>query len=123
MIENMIRHTLYEINLERKTAFCTQCGYVEIHIAKTRTRKTPKIICLNRFLEKSKARRKEQPLKRGRKPFHQLTNIDDTLLIAICSICGHTKITKRTRKGVIYYSCLTAQRFYMREYRLIHNGA
>ena len=48
----MKNHYLYEINLERKTAFCTVCGHTQVHVRKTRTRTTPEVICIFRAKEK-----------------------------------------------------------------------
>ena len=47
----MKKHNLYEINLERKTAFCTICGYTQIHVAKMRKRTNPQVMCVYRAKE------------------------------------------------------------------------
>ena len=35
----MKRHQLYEIDLDKRTAFCIVCGYTEIFVPNTRKRK------------------------------------------------------------------------------------
>ncbi len=119
-----IKHNLYEINLERKTAFCTACGYTGIHVSKSRTKHTPKIFCINRFRElrqennnrKSQARR----LQPGWKPRHLLSEIDTKKMKALCSVCGRIEIRKRTHKQSIYYMCAKKARVYGRKYHRTH---
>jgi len=64
--ERMIRHNLYEVDLERLRAFCTVCGYTDIVLHKSRSSATPKPICVARAkeirekqLQKSKLAREE----------------------------------------------------------------
>lgn len=123
----MKRHNLYEIDLERQTAFCTVCGYTEIYVANARTRKKPKVICINRARElsldskaKRNAIREEKRSQPDWQPRHFLSEIDADLLVAICAICGPTDIQKVTFKGYTRYTCATKQRDYMREYRRSH---
>ena len=111
-----VKHNLYEVDLERRTAFCTTCGHTEIHVSKSRLNKTPKVICINRFREVREANKKKHPLKPGRKPVHGLTEIDPDLLTATCSLCGPTKIKKRSYPEKNYYFCLTAERAYRKAY-------
>jgi hypothetical protein len=119
-----IRHNLYEIDLERKTAFCTVCGYTEIHVSKSRTKLTPKVFCICRYRElveeQRKTRREEGGLKPGWKPRHFLSEIDSEKMTAHCSICGPTKIRKRNYKGFPSYACATNERGYGQKYRRTH---
>ena len=115
-----IKHNLYEINLEHKTAFCTACGDTEIHVSKSRTKHTPKIFCINRFRElreennnrKSEARR----LQPGWKPRHSLSEIDSEKMTATCSVCGPTGIWKRTDVESTRYLCANKERAAGRKY-------
>src|SRR5436309_15274767 len=86
-----IRHNLYEIDLERGTAFCTVCGRTEIHVAKGPTNQTPKVICINRLREINQADRDRRRFQSGWKPRHSLSEIDTEKMTAICSVCGSTK--------------------------------
>lgn len=111
-----IKHCLYDINRERKIAFCTACGWTEIHIPKSRTKQNPKIFCIKRFQEISEKGKKERRLNPSRRPRHILTDIDTEKMAAICSVCGAAKIQKRISKDVPYYACATRQRAYRRKY-------
>src|SRR6266498_1078310 len=82
----VIRHNLYEIDLEHKTAFCTVCGRTEIHVAKTRTNETPKVICINRLREINQADRDRRRLQSGWKPRHSLSQLDIETMTAICAV-------------------------------------
>ena len=127
----MKRHHLYEIDLERLTAFCTVCGYTEIVLPKTRSNKKPKPLCIARAREKREkqlqklelAREERQAGTDGRQR-HSLSNIDPKTMTANCSICGPTNIWKRSNsyKGRTYYSCGTRSRNYMRTYSRAHRA-
>jgi len=118
------KHNLYEINLERKTAFCTVCGYTEIHIARSRTKGTQKIICINRFREiiqeSTNQKREERRLKPGWKPRHSLSEIDVEKRTAICSVCGPTEIWKDANRESTRYLCAKIARAYGRKYHRTH---
>jgi hypothetical protein len=123
----MERHYLHEINLERRTAFCSVCGYTGIYVAPVRTRETPKIYCLQKanLLRASKLKRHSRIRAQRRaepdwKPRHSLSEIDPERLTAICAVCGPTEIHKTTSKGTIRYDCATKHRRYLREYRRTH---
>jgi hypothetical protein len=116
----VIRHNLYEIDLERRTAFCTACGRTEIHVAKSRTNQTPKVICINRLREIYQANRDQRRLQSGWKPRHSLSQLDTETMTAICAVCGRTDIQKNTRNGSTYYICATKVRPYTRKYRRTH---
>ena len=116
----MIRHNLYEINLEQGTAFCTACGRVKIHVAKTRTKRTPKVICINRFRQTAEAYKEKQQSKPGWKPRHVLSRIDSEKMTATCSLCGQTKIRRRIYNRATSYACATSDRAYGRKYRRSH---
>ena len=120
----MIRHNLYEVDLEQKTAFCTACGTTKIYVTKSRTKHTPKVFCLNRHRElrqeeKSRLDQKRR-LKPGWKPRHSLSAIDIEKRTAICAVCGPTDIQKHTDRGVTRYICATKVRPYTRSYRRLH---
>jgi hypothetical protein len=129
--ERMKRHQLYEINLERLTAFCTVCGYTEIVLPKTRSDKRPKHLCVARAREKREKQRQKLELAReegqagasGRQR-HSLSNIDPEAMTAICSICGPTNIWKHSNsyKGRTYYLCGTRRRTYLRKYSRAHRA-
>ena len=78
----MKKHNLYEINLERKTAFCTVCGYTQIHVAKMRKRTIPQVMCVYRAKElqldrQAKYRRlREGTSPENSKPRSPVTEID-----------------------------------------------
>jgi hypothetical protein len=120
----MTRHLLYEVDLERKTAFCTACGYTEIYVPNTRTRTKPKVICINRARElwldnqaKQNRLRVEKRSQPGWKPRHTLTEINPETLRAICAICGPTDVRKITSRRYSRYDCFTKKRNYMRKYK------
>ena len=115
------RHHLYEIDLERKTAFCTICGTTEIHVSKCHSRSTPKATCVKRFQEMQQQSKEYYRLvvKRGRptgKPLHRLTEIDPEKMTAVCAVCGPTEVQKLTSKGHIFYACANANRAMRRKY-------
>jgi hypothetical protein len=123
----MTRHLLYEVNLERKTAFCTACGYTEIYLPKTRTQTKPRIICINRARElwlDNQARQKHvREVKRQQpewKPRHTLTEVNPETLRATCAVCGRTDIRKTTSRGYSGCVCLTKKRHDRREYGRAH---
>ena len=105
------RHYLFEINQEKKTAFCSACGWTKIHIYKTRTRQKPKILCIKRYRETTKPQDsliiKKRLLKANSKPKHVLSQIDIEMLRGVCSICGPTGLERRTHSGSNYYYCAT----------------
>jgi len=111
------RHNLYEINLDRKTAFCTVCGYTEIHITKSNT----KVLCINRFQElrqeNQTRQQEERRSKPGWKPRHSLSEINAEKKTAICSVCGPTEVWKNANKKSIGYICAKQARAYIRNYK------
>jgi hypothetical protein len=113
------QHRLYEIDLERNTAFCTACGYIEIHVVKGRTRQS-KVYCGIRFQEMREQYKKPfREEKRGnqvKKPRHTLSQIDPEKGTAICAICGPTDIRKQSKKGSILYVCGKVNREYQSPY-------
>lgn len=127
----MPRHLLYEINLDRLTAFCTKCGYTEIVIPKTRTGKMYKPICANRAKEilEKKSQQKElaQEEKESQPQWqlrHVLTQIDPVKRTAVCSICGPTDIwiSKSARTGRTRSYCGNHSREYLRKYKIAHSS-
>jgi hypothetical protein len=123
----MKNHRLYEVNIERQTAFCVVCGYTEIYVRPTRTRATPQVICLNRYNEQRERRKtvslnqqEESLIRKSSKPKHILTEIDPIAKMAICAECGPTDIRAYTSNGHTRYTCATNQRQYMRKYRRSH---
>lgn len=111
-----VRHTIYEVDLERKTAFCTACGYTEIHVVKSRTRETPKAICITRIRELNEAARNKRSLGSNHKPRHILTEVDPEKRTANCSICGPTDILQKKDKGSVFFVCGNYYRAKAREY-------
>lgn len=127
MEDKVIRHRLYEIDMENRTAFCTVCGYTEVHVTRTRTRTMPKIYCVKRMdqiLEKRRAKNQRLRLAREprseKKPRHSLTGIDPENGTAICAVCGPTDIRKHRKKSTIYYACANKERELGREYHRLH---
>jgi len=116
-----LRHNLYEINLERKTAFCTICGYTAIHVSKSRTKQTSKVFCISRFRELNQAqinsRRKKRHSKPGWKPRHSLSEIDTEKKTANCAVCGPTAVWENARGESTRYICAKQARAYGRNYR------
>jgi DNA-directed RNA polymerase subunit M/transcription elongation factor TFIIS len=123
----MIRHTLYEIDLKHRTAFCTACGHTEIYIANPRTRSVPKVYCIKRanaLRESTQASynltREKWRSKPGWKPRHALSEINLQTLTAVCAVCGPTDIRQSRRKDHIRYDCAIKEREYTRKYRRIN---
>ncbi|HEU0292403.1 MAG TPA: hypothetical protein VFR47_06685 [Anaerolineales bacterium] len=120
-------HILYEVDLDRQTAFCVVCGYTEIFIPNTRPGNTPKPICIAKA-RKLKAWRQERKYildeeKRSLptwQPRHTLTEFDPVALRAICAVCGPTDVQKTTTKGKTRYDCATKLREYNRKYQRTH---
>ena len=117
------RHQLYEVDLERRTAFCTACGYTEIHIPNTRTRATPKPMCVARARERREWEQERKVVSDEEKrslptwrPRHTLSEIDPIARTAICAVCGPTDIWKTPNKQGSGYTCGRKYRDYMREY-------
>lgn len=104
------RHYLFEIDQDKKTAYCSACGWTKIHISKTRTGQKTRIRCIKRFREAGKTKNRIS-IKRGIKSTpklkHVLSEIDVEKLRGVCTICGPTGIEKRTTKGSTYYYCAT----------------
>jgi hypothetical protein len=117
----MSRHYLYEIDLDSKTAFCTSCGYTEIHAPKSRTQSPPKVFCISRYQENLEANRnrksEDRSLQPDLEPRHSLSEIDAEKRTAFCSVCGRTDIQRRSVRGSVYYSCAQKARSYQRKYR------
>jgi hypothetical protein len=120
----MERHTLSNIDLDRRTAVCRVCGPTEIYVPITRTRAEPRVSCIVRAKELKlyhEARqnhiRKERQAQPGWKPRHALSEINPDDLTAVCAICGPTEIRKNFDRGYTRYDCATKIRDYVREYR------
>ena len=125
----MTKHLLYEINVERLTAFCTTCGYTEIVVPKPRTGTLRRPICSNRAketreeqLRKRELAREERQSQPGWELRHVLSQIDPITKTAVCSICGPTSIWKNSSRHnrKTYYYCGTQARENMRKYQLAH---
>jgi hypothetical protein len=121
------RHKLSRINLKSQTAFCSVCGYTKIHVAKLRTRNTPKVLCVKRARESRESKqaryrrvRDEQRSKPGWKPRHSLSEINPQTLTAVCAVCGLTEIRKSIKSGYTRYDCATKERAYMSKYQRTH---
>lgn len=111
------RHTLYEVDLEHKTAFCTACGRTKIYVSAKGKGKSPKAVCLNRYLVILEAGKEKRRLISGKKPMHTLSEIDSEKLTAICSVCGPTDVWKYNKKGFTQYACAFRERDYWRKYK------
>jgi predicted nucleic-acid-binding Zn-ribbon protein len=113
------QHCLSKIDLERKTALCTACGYIEIHVAKSRSGQPIKLTCIRKYqeiLDEARRRgREKQLLRPGWKPRHLLTQLDTKQKTAICAVCGPTEIYPITVEGKIYYQCLKRNRAFRKD--------
>jgi hypothetical protein len=123
----MVKHKLYDVDLERKIAFCTACGLTEIFVPGTRKRTSPKPICIARARELSVYRqerqddiREERQSQPGWQPHHILSNINPKTQRAICAVCGPTDIWVNNWNDQTRYYCGTKSREYMRKYRRSH---
>ncbi len=117
----MVIHHLHEIDREHRIALCSICGWTEIYVAKSRTERTPKVFCINRWRESQEANKRRTNEKRrlqpSWKPRHSLSEIDTEKMTAICSVCGPTDIQKRTDRQPTRYMCANKERTYGRKYR------
>jgi hypothetical protein len=109
------RHFLFEIDREKKTAYCSACGWTEIHIPKSR-KENPKIFCLKRFEELKSSERENYRARHVLKPRHSLSHIDPDAGTAICSVCGPTGLWKNRNNGSLTYICATKYRARVRKY-------
>jgi hypothetical protein len=123
----MKRHQLYEIDLDKRTAFCVVCGYTEIFIPNTRKRTNPKPKCITRARELKANRQEEKYILKEEKqllptwrPQHSLSEINVVKMTAICAVCGPTDIWKNTDKDKLRFICATRWRDYMRQYKRVH---
>lgn len=125
----MLRHHLYEINLEHMIAFCTKCGYVEIVVPTTRTGKTQKPMCSNRAREIEELYRQKKELihearriRQGWQERHVLSDVNPEAKLVVCSICGPIDIWSRRDKstGKTYYSCGNYSRKRMNKYMVAY---
>jgi len=116
----MVIHHLHEIDREHRTALCSVCGRTEIYVAKSRTDRTPRVFCINRWRESQEANKRriseKQRLQPGWKPRHSLSEIDTEKMTAICSVCGLTDIWKNKEKQSTRYLCGNRERLYGRKY-------
>ena len=122
------RHELREIDLERKRAFCSVCGYTEIFVAKARKRTSPMVRCIKRanelYVEKQKLYQRSQEEKRvksGWKPRHRLSSMDTETMTAVCAVCGPTDVRQIRHKGHVRYGCANRAREYIRRYQRNHS--
>ena len=113
-------HYLYEVDRDNKIAYCSACGWTEVHIPERSTKEKPKIFCIKRFQELKDAEKDKRRSKPGRTPQHILSEIDTDAMTATCAICGSTKIQKRNHKSSVYYTCATKNRVFTRNYRRTH---
>jgi hypothetical protein len=111
----MIVHSLSQIDLEHKTAFCTVCGYTEIHVPKNYDQARSRLHCMRRHKEQNLVKRmwaclslEERNLVR--KERHSLKEIDPELNRAVCVICGPTDIHQSSERGRTIYRCATYNR-------------
>lgn len=125
----MPRHNLYEINLERLTAFCTVCGNTDIVVYKTHEGSVRKIVCRTRDQEMREKRQEKRALAHEErknqlvwKERHILSEIDPGKSTAVCSVCGPTDIWRIANryKGKTYYMCGMKYRADMRNYKRAH---
>lgn len=123
----MKKHKLYDVDLERGTAFCTACGQTEVYVRKVRKRATPDLLCIHRAREiwlrnKEKAKRQleERQAQPSWKPKHKLSEINPEALTAVCAVCGKTDVQLEVRESYSRYDCLTRKRKYVRMYNRIH---
>ena len=121
----MARHTLYEIDWQNETAFCTVCGYTEIYVPKTRTRSNPRAMCIARHNELDRDRRIQKYLPNqdvlpNSAPRHYLYQINEEKKTAVCAVCGPTDIRKIKWRGYTRFECMTRWRNYMRSYKRSH---
>ena len=120
----MKRHLLYEIDLDKRTAFCVACGYIEIVMPNNRKRKP---ICITRareikadLEEKKFILNEEKQLLPTWRPLHSLSEINTVQMTAICAVCGPTDIWKNTDKDKLRFICATSSRDYLRQYKRVH---
>ena len=115
------KHYLYEVDLEQKIAFCTVCGWTEIHVPQRSTKGSPKVFCIKRFQEKNEAydrwANKHNPRVPDQVVRHLLSEIDIEKMTARCSVCGPTELQKLSVNNSIYYYCATNKRERMRKRR------
>jgi hypothetical protein len=123
----MARHFLHDIDLERKTAFCTVCGHTQLYLAQSRGGAKSRVVCIQRASEiqhvekeKRKQLRQEKRLQPDWQPRHELTEVNPETLTAVCAICGLTDITKSHAKGRVRYTCAIKYRESMRLYKRSH---
>jgi hypothetical protein len=115
-----IKHRLYEIDSKHEIAYCTACGWTEVHRSENSTKQNPKFYCTKRFQEIKEAETENRRLRAAGKAWHILSEVDPEHMTANCSICGPTKIQKRTYKQSPRYACATNNRRLVRKYRRTH---
>jgi hypothetical protein len=115
-----VRHRLFEIDREYEIAYCTACGWTEIHNLESSTKRYPRFYCTKRFREISIIESEKRRLEAEKSPRHILSEIDPEKMTATCSKCGPAKILIRKYKQVPYYACATKTRDHARKYQRTH---
>src|SRR5215211_2231710 len=111
------KHYLFEIDRDNKIAYCSACGWTEIHIPQGSIKQNPKIFCTKRFQERRNVAREKRHSQPSLKPKHVLSEIDTNTMTATCSVCGPTEIHKKINKVSTYYYCATPIRAKLRKRR------
>lgn len=109
---------MYEIDRKHEIAYCTACGWPEVHRSENSTKQNPKFYCTKRFQEIKEAENRR--LRTAGKARHVLSEVDTENMTATCSICGSTKFQKRIYKQSVRYACATNNRVLVRKYRRTH---
>jgi hypothetical protein len=111
----MTRHILSQIDLEHKTAFCTVCGYTEIHVPKNYQEGASRVYCAQRHKEQNRYKKMWAVLtpeerKLARKEKHTLKDIEPGSNRATCAICGPTDTYTYSHGGKTIHRCATFYR-------------
>src|SRR5688500_1318534 len=103
----MVEHKLCEIDLERRTAFCSECGSTDIRMQTVN--KYSYVRCANKEREYTREyRRKHYSSQLASPHAHVLSQIDEEKKTAICSLCGPIAIYVWKNKRKIGRRCSNA---------------
>ena len=119
-----LRHRLSNVDLPNRTATCAVCGDTQIYVYENPKLSRTEVKCINKMRENNRA--VQERIKQQRhlqnpnlKKRHQVSDIDLETMTGICSVCGPTKVYKRTvqSKNYIAYICGMKERDYHRQWR------